>query len=842
MVNNLKRRWKNFSTASRLLVVSALLGIIVFGGLVAYLWQGEVKTGTLPALGSTSPTATPLPTPISFNFAPAPEATPSQPPKDEPARLLVLANRYLADGEPVDATAQYKLILSNYPKSQEAADAAFGLAQASADRQRWQETIDLYKKFLTDYPNDSRRALAFFALGDAEKNLGYWDEAISYYQKYTQEKDKPLEGYAWFEIGTALDNTLRKDQAIDAYKKAGSSPNGSNQLRANSLEKVGDYYAAAGNSGAAADWYNKVLDVAKIPDYRAGILLKMARSYAGQKQTGQATTLYNIIVDQYLETPSGLTALKALNSLNPNATSDFHRGYLAYQSSDWDGAIDAFSKMLGRTDLNAPPNATPALPANLSKTDQERLAKAWFWLGRAYEQKGDPTRAANEYRELQIRLPQTEMAQEAIWRVAIIIRNAGQGEAAATQFGFVAAAYPAGRYAETALYNQADLIMKIGGPDAALPLVNAFADKYPASGLRNEIAFTLYEALQSKGNKDAARNLLQKVATSTNDDYFAIHAAELMSGQNPMNAPRSNPVSHPAVYDPVQFAKQSEKDRKTMEDWLLTWAAPAAKSGTTPTTNATPGSALTTAQQNIQNDAQLRRIAELRKLDRLTQAEREATEAIDRYGQKPLELYLTTLYLNQQGDYYNSLLAAKDLLALYRAQKPGAGLRATPLLMQKLIYPLDYQNLVLEYSKRNDLDPLLFLALMRQESAFKSTAVSSVGARGLTQVMPDTGRAIAANLDKPDFNVDDLFRPALGIEFGTYYLGRRLQDFDGNPYAALSAYNGGAGNVPRWLKGIDPQNIDSFIDNIDYPETRQYVEIVYTNYAMYRQIYAASAS
>src|SRR4051794_33084273 len=122
---NLKRRWQNFSTASRLLVVTAFLSVVAITGLVSYLQlQTAPETSPIQAgVPNTSPT--PLPTPVSFNYASQPDATPAPAPKDESARLLVLANRFLADGEPIDAAAQYRLIISNYPQSKEVVEASF---------------------------------------------------------------------------------------------------------------------------------------------------------------------------------------------------------------------------------------------------------------------------------------------------------------------------------------------------------------------------------------------------------------------------------------------------------------------------------------------------------------------------------------------------------------------------------------------------------------------------------------------------------------------------------------------------------------------------------------------
>src|SRR5689334_21153842 len=95
----LKRRWQTFSTGSRILVLLAIFSVVALASLIIFL-QNQMETGSLlpgQAKTSTSPTAAPIP--VSFQYPVWPQATPAPPPKNEPERLLVLADRYLADGE-----------------------------------------------------------------------------------------------------------------------------------------------------------------------------------------------------------------------------------------------------------------------------------------------------------------------------------------------------------------------------------------------------------------------------------------------------------------------------------------------------------------------------------------------------------------------------------------------------------------------------------------------------------------------------------------------------------------------------------------------------------------------
>jgi soluble lytic murein transglycosylase len=104
--------------------------------------------------------------------------------------------------------------------------------------------------------------------------------------------------------------------------------------------------------------------------------------------------------------------------------------------------------------------------------------------------------------------------------------------------------------------------------------------------------------------------------------------------------------------------------------------------------------------------------------------------------------------------------------------------------------------------------------------------------------MPATGDYIAQRLAWPDYDTADLYRPHVGLAFGAYYLAEQLDTFDGNVYAALSAYNAGPGNAARWhaAAGDDP---DAYLEVVDFPETRSYIRRIYTGYAAYRHLYGA---
>lgn len=153
-------------------------------------------------------------------------------------------------------------------------------------------------------------------------------------------------------------------------------------------------------------------------------------------------------------------------------------------------------------------------------------------------------------------------------------------------------------------------------------------------------------------------------------------------------------------------------------------------------------------------------------------------------------------------------------------------------------YPIEYSAYVETYAAEYNLPPHLVYAIIRTESAFDSCAVSSVGAIGLMQLMPDTFTWISADLLGDHFDVSMAYDPETNIRYGCYYL-RRLYNRYGDIHAALAAYNAGPGRVDGWLK--QPELVDEtgalIPEAIPIRETRRYVASVLDAYHNYDALY-----
>ncbi|MBC8122879.1 MAG: transglycosylase SLT domain-containing protein [Gemmatimonadaceae bacterium] len=149
-------------------------------------------------------------------------------------------------------------------------------------------------------------------------------------------------------------------------------------------------------------------------------------------------------------------------------------------------------------------------------------------------------------------------------------------------------------------------------------------------------------------------------------------------------------------------------------------------------------------------------------------------------------------------------------------------------------YPLFFEASLRRWSDVRGLNPLLVAALIRQESRFEPAIRSRSGAVGLMQVMPATGRWIAAQ----ESGTSDLSKPGDNLRLGTWYLDYTHRKWNGSSLLAIASYNAGPGNVSRWVREIPTSDPETFIERIPFRETRFYVVNVYENYWNYLRLYS----
>ena len=190
-------------------------------------------------------------------------------------------------------------------------------------------------------------------------------------------------------------------------------------------------------------------------------------------------------------------------------------------------------------------------------------------------------------------------------------------------------------------------------------------------------------------------------------------------------------------------------------------------------------------------------------------------------GGRTVSDYLLVVLLAQQTTNYEWAILAGKKAAQVEVQIPQANFPV-------LVYDPPY------------VEKGLMMAIVRQESQLNRYAKSSVGAAGMMQLMPATAQSVAGMVGVP-YSYERLFEKEYNMQLGSYYLGKRVKDFNGSYIMAIASYNAGIGNVKQWVNRFgDPRTMRSleevvdWMEKIPFGETRNYVQRVMENLQVYR--------
>jgi TolA-binding protein len=154
----------------------------------------------------------------------------------------------------------------------------------------------------------------------------------------------------------------------------------------------------------------------------------------------------------------------------------------------------------------------------------------------------------------------------------------------------------------------------------------------------------------------------------------------------------------------------------------------------------------------------------------------------------------------------------------------------------RFIYPIDEERLIAAEAAKRKVDPALIAAVIRHESSFEPRATSPVGARGLMQIMPRVGRALARAERITPWTPGLLYDPDINIRLGVVHL-RSFTRHYSHPAMALAAYNAGQSRVTRWSSRPGGKDPEIFVERIRFAETKGYVRNILRSRDMYAVLY-----
>ena len=425
--------------------------------------------------------------------------------------------------------------------------------------------------------------------------------------------------------------------------------------------------------------------------------------------------------------------------------------------------------------------------ARLGDKKGPRQPEALYYAARAASRADHDDEAAKGYRALGQRFPTSPWADEATYLVArLSFLHAAWGDAAAGYAAYLRK-YRLGKQRDSAAYEHALALLADGKHAAA----------------RVEL-HTLASAAQ--GSEAARLRQLEAIAARGAGDKSAAVAMWT-------DIVKSQPFTWAAMTSRARLAKEGETAPPLIE--------PSDGSPAEPLAFKLPPVAHLYHRLGLDTEAEAY----------LRAHERDAT--VDLRGREKEALCAMYGELGRATRLYRIGLEAVPSALLARAPSPASE------WAWRCVYPRPYVDRVGDIEAREKLPKGFIYAVMRQESNYDPHAVSRARAVGLLQVMPDTGRRLAAEMGQP-FDEKWLRIPSVNLDLGGHYLGKIQRSFDGSLPVTAAAYNAGPGAARRWVNRMKV-DLDVWVALIPFEETRIYVGRVMSNFARYAYLAGGEA-
>jgi peptidoglycan lytic transglycosylase len=231
-------------------------------------------------------------------------------------------------------------------------------------------------------------------------------------------------------------------------------------------------------------------------------------------------------------------------------------------------------------------------------------------------------------------------------------------------------------------------------------------------------------------------------------------------------------------------------------------------------------------REALTDDSSLARVVLLRRINLVDEAAAELEDAVQGAVSDPVRLYgMAGVYIEAERYHMALRIMRRHFQSLAATGDP-----TLPRAFWEMFYPYAWRDEMRDAAQRRGIDPYLVAAVVREESSYYPRATSPVGARGLMQLMPETARLMAPT--------GDLENPVFNIELGTRFLAGLMREFN-DPRLALAAYNAGPNRVRQWLNARRSDDMEAFVEQIPFDETRLYVKKVVLSWDEYRRIYGS---
>lgn len=781
----------------------------------------------LPQPVPPTPTHTPGPSPTR-TATPTLTPTPTIPPTATPQPQIHIAKGQSAlfVGDYFTARDEFQEALVS-PDAVVQAQAHWGLARTEFSAGNYSIALNNLRIITEQYPDSEFHVIAWCLLGETYFTLGRYEEAAAAYQTYQEKRPGVLDAFIQTRRGDALSASGKTLDAIGAYETALLA--GATDQEGIKLQ-LGQAYAAAGDPSKALTIYDEISASTKSDYVQAQIDLLAGQAHLKLGDANSAYGRWRHAVESYPLSYDSYMALLGLVDAGQEVN-EFDRGLVDYFAKQYGVALAAFARYLDQN-----PGHDGTVLHYLALTYREMgeynsAIKVWddliqkypenpYWAAAWDEQsttyllyKNDPEKAAQTLLDFVGKQPDSIYAPTYMMDAARIYERMGKLDEAAKQWETLAGKYPTSTVAGEALFQAGLTYYRLGNFDRAR---EDFERSYPlmsTSTDRARVKLWVGKSFQKAGKEKEATEAFKSAQTQDPTEYYSLRARDILIRREPFQAP----PSYRTEYD-------LKAERAEANTWVMI------KFKLPPESNLNDLGSLKEYPAFLRGQ-------EFWSMGMFDQARVEFEDLREAISNDPARSYILGNYLLDIGLYRPAIFCIRQVLSLAGLDEHNESLGA-PAYFKHVRYGLYYRDLIFPAAEENELDPLLIMSLVRQESLFEGFVRSSANAHGLMQIIPSTGEGIAAQMGwPPNYTKDLLYSPYVSVRMGTYYLASNRQFLDGDLFAALAAYNGGPGNAQTWknISGGDP---DLFLEVVRFQETRNYIRAIYEIYDIYRSTYS----
>jgi soluble lytic murein transglycosylase len=673
-------------------------------------------------------------------------------------------------------------------------------------------------------PNrDAYQKLSAFAVKNTTNVLGARAALALGYEDYS--KNRMAQALGW--LLKAQNDTLLREYALywtaqaqralartaDAYKNLQTIqrdyPN--TAMREPLLELFAPTAVQLGHPQEAID----ALNAYPATSSKSNLLLERGRAYQSAHQLPRAAKDYQTIFYKFPMSdeakPAGSALTQVMHALGkeytyPGVELQEQRAQAFYDAHKWREARPEFEKLL--TMLKDPENPTreraqlrvaqckvqlkgsPSLLTSLKTTELDVDAERLYAASQAYRTAKKESEMFAALNALAKNYPESKWNEDGLMAAGNYHWVELNRTTAVIDYQRVLDTFPGGKNAFNCEWRIAWVAFLNHQPDADDRLTT-FLLKYPVSANGVDALYWLGRNAERAGNIPRARSLYAKAVDRFPETYFGNAAAARLAklGPGEENAPefleKIPPPPSLRAFD--ELIPVAAEDRWARAQALRAIAFDAS------------------AEQELKNGYFA------------TSSPRFLLEAAEAAF--------------DQGHFGAGMAYARIIVPNFDSRK----FSDVPVSVWKALYPLPYEAALRREAAKNNFDPMFAAGLIRQESTFQADAVSRADAIGLMQVLPKTGKLLAKQI-KVRYAKDKLFEPEYNIELGMVYIASLLRQ-TGAPEYAAAAYNAGEDRIAAWKAERNYEEIPELVESIPFTETRDYVQIVLRNTAVYRMIY-----